>query len=50
MRCRFYDFFRPAPPIDPDLQSIVECWAKLPDAIKAAMLAMVQSNDNGSRG
>ena len=32
-------------PIDPDLQSIIERWTKLPDAIKAGMLAMVQASD-----
>ena len=37
-------------PIDPDLQSIIERWSKLPEAIKAAMLAMVHSADNGPRG
>jgi len=31
--------------IDPDLQSIIERWTKLPDAIKAGMLAMVQASD-----
>ena len=34
-------------PIDLDLQSIVERWTKLPDAIKAAMLAMVRVADDG---
>ena len=29
-------------PIDSDLQSIIDCWPKLPDGIKAAMLAMVR--------
>jgi|GEM_PF-4120276 hypothetical protein len=33
-------------PIDLDLQSIVERWTKLPDAIKAAMLAMVRAADD----
>ena len=30
-------------PIDPDLQSIIERWHDLPEAIKAGILAMVQA-------
>ena len=29
--------------IDPDLQAIVERWADLPDAVKAGIVAMVQT-------
>jgi hypothetical protein len=35
-------------PVDPDLQSIIERWTKLPDAVKAAMLAMVRVADDAN--
>ena len=31
-------------PIDPELQTIVERWPGLPDALKAGILAMVQAS------
>ena len=34
-------------PIDPDLQSIIERWSDLSDAVKAGILAMVKSPDEG---
>jgi hypothetical protein len=30
-------------PIDPDLQAIIECWADLPKAVKAGIVAMVKT-------
>jgi len=35
-------------PDDPDLAAVVEAWPKLPEAIKAGILAMVEAADRGS--
>jgi hypothetical protein len=34
-------------PTDPDLAVVVECWDRLPEAIKAGIVAMVQSSAKG---
>jgi hypothetical protein len=34
------------PPIDSDLQAIIEQWPELPDAVKAGILAMVRTPDD----
>ena len=36
-----------APPIPADLAQVVEAWPMLPDALKAGILAMVQSIGKG---
>jgi hypothetical protein len=33
----------PEPPLPPDLARVVAAWDRLPDAIKAGILAMVQA-------
>jgi hypothetical protein len=34
----------PAEPLDPDLARVVEAWPKLPEAIRAALLAIVANS------
>ena len=33
--------------LDPDLQTIIDRWPALPDAVKAGILAMVQASSGG---
>jgi hypothetical protein len=35
-------------PIDPDLAQIVESWPRLPEAIRAGILAMVRASQSGA--
>jgi hypothetical protein len=35
----------PTPAFDPDLAEIVQCWPKLPDAIRSAIVAIVRSSN-----
>ena len=37
-------------PNDPDLQVVIERWAKLPGAVKAGILAMVRAAGDGAEG
>ena len=34
-----------SPPIDPDLQTIIERWSNLPDALKVGIVAMVETSE-----
>ena len=36
-------------PVDPDLAKVMAAWPKLPEHIKAAVLALVRSADGGTR-